>query len=184
MHNDQIRKITLETLVIALLWVSLFKLNEWLFNATSISQHINWIFLPAALRMVSVMLLGTTGAVGLVIGAFITSDTAGPLIDALALATLSGLCPYISVAICNNLFKLPHDLGGLTAKQLVYFALAGGVISVIPHHLYFYSRDHVSYFFEGAGPMLVGDIVGALIFLYAANLAIRLVDKIRAASIT
>ena len=176
------RKITFEILVIALLWASLFRLNEWLFSTISISQHINWIFLPAALRMVSVMLLGATGSIGLILGALITSNPASPVIDALALATLSGLCPYISVAICNHLFKLPSDLGGLSAKQLVYFALAGGVLSVVPHHLYFYSLNHVSYLFEGAGPMLVGDIVGALIMLYAANLIIRLTDKARALS--
>lgn len=179
MHNDQIRKITLEILVIALLWVALFRLNNWLFTATSISQHINWIFLPAALRMVSVLLFGATGAIGLILGALVTSDTEGNVIDAIALATLSGLCPYISVAICTHLFKLPHDLGGLTAKQLLGFAIAGGVISVLTHHLYFYSRLHVAYFLDGAGPMLIGDIAGALILLYAVNVCIRWGDRLR-----
>lgn len=179
MHSGQIRKITLEILVIALLWVSLFKLNEWLFNATSISQHINWIFLPAALRMVSVMLLGATGSIGLVLGAIITSNPANHAIDALILATLSGLCPYISVALCTHLFRLPQDLGGLNAKQLLGFAVAGGIFSVIPHHLYFYSRQQVAYFLDGAGAMLIGDIAGALIMLYAVNLGINLFDKTR-----
>lgn len=182
MQNDQTRKITFEILVTAVLWITLFKMNEWLFQATSINQHINWIFLPAALRMVSVMLLGASGSIGLVLGAWITSNSAAPFIDALALAVLSGLCPYLSVSLCNRLFKLPQDLGGLSARQLLGFAIAGGLVSVTAHHLYFYSRNQVSYLFEGAIPMLVGDIVGALMFLYAAKLCIRLIDKIQAAS--
>ena len=182
MQRDQIRKVSFEILVTALLWVALFNINEWLFQATSFSEHINWVFLPAALRMVSVLLLGVSGSIGLILGAFITSDTAGSIIDALVLATLSGLCPYISVVLCNRLFKLPQDLGGLTSKQLLGFAFAGGFTSVIAHHLYFYSRNHVSHLFEGAIPMLVGDILGALLFLYVAKLAIRLIDKIQASN--
>lgn len=179
MHLGQSRRIILEILVIALLWVALFRLNSWLFTATSISQHINWIFLPAALRMVSVLLFGATGATGLILGALVTSDAEDNVFDAIALATLSGLCPYVSVTLCTHLFKLPQDLGGLNAKQLLAFAVAGGIFSVIPHHLYFYSRLQVAYFLDGAGAMLIGDITGALMMLYAVNLAIKLFDARR-----
>lgn len=179
MDLGQGRRIILEILVIALLWVALFRLNSWLFTATSISQHINWIFLPAALRTVSVLLFGGTGATGLILGALFTSDPESNAFDAIALATLSGLCPYVSVALCSRFFKLPQDLGGLTSKQLLGFAVAGGIFSVIPHHLYFYSRHQVTYFLEGAGAMLIGDIIGALIMLYVVNFIIMLFDKTR-----
>lgn len=174
----QMIRVTVEALIIALLWIVLFRLNNWLFTATSISQHINWIFMPAALRVVSVLLFGATGATGLILGALVTSDSSN-VFDAIALATLSGLCPYVSVAICTHLFKLPRDLGGLTSRQLLSFALAGGTFSVIMHHLYFYSRLQVVYFLDGAGAMLIGDIAGTLILLYVVNLSIKFFDSIR-----
>lgn len=67
----------------------------------------------------------------------------------------------------------------LSPRQLWGFAIAGGICSAIPHHLYFYSRHQVAYFLDGAGVMLIGDIAGALIMLYAVNLAIKLFDRTR-----
>ena len=61
-------------LVVVLLWTGLFYLNEWLFSAVSLSSVINWVFLPAAIRMLAVMALGWVGVAGLFVGALLTTD--------------------------------------------------------------------------------------------------------------
>ena len=49
---------TYEICAVALLWVALFEVNNWLFSITEVSRYINWIFLPAALRVLAVLVLG------------------------------------------------------------------------------------------------------------------------------
>jgi hypothetical protein len=59
---------------VAALWVGLFKFNSIFFEYLGVSQYISWVFLPAAIRMISVMLFDWVGAAGLFVGAVITSD--------------------------------------------------------------------------------------------------------------
>ncbi len=53
---------------VAVLWVTLFKLNEWLFSTFEFAEHVNWIFLPAAVRVAAILLFRVRGAVGLFVG--------------------------------------------------------------------------------------------------------------------
>lgn len=59
----------LAVLIVAVAWVIVFKLNQLLFDGTRNSRWTHWIFIPAAVRIIAVMLLGWRGAAGLVLGA-------------------------------------------------------------------------------------------------------------------
>ncbi len=43
---------------IALVYVVFYWLNGWLFSTFKVTENIAWIFLPAAIRMVAVLLAG------------------------------------------------------------------------------------------------------------------------------
>ncbi len=165
--------------VVALLWVLLFGLNQWVFAATSISTVINWIFLPAALRMLAIMTCDWVGAVGLFAGALLTNQTdpAGGFTDGLVLAFLSATGPLVAFWFCTRLLNLSTNLTGLTARQLLVFAGIGALLNAVPHNIYFYFSGRMSSPVEGLAPMFLGDLIGTLITLYAASLALRFVFK-------
>jgi hypothetical protein len=165
--------------VVALLWVLLFSLNQWAFSVTEVSSYISWIFLPAALRMLAVMVCDWVGAVGLFVGAMMTNQTdlTGGLGDGLMLAFLSAIGPMLAFWFCTKLLSLSKDLSGLTAIQLFVFASTGALFNAVPHNIYFYLSGRMSSPIEGLVPMLVGDLVGTLIMLYVVSVALRFVSR-------
>jgi hypothetical protein len=165
--------------VVALLWVLLFSLNQWAFSVTEVSSYISWIFLPAALRMLAVMVCDWVGAVGLFVGAMLTNQTdlTGGLGDGLMLAFLSAIGPMLAFWFCTKLLSLSKDLSGLTATQLFVFASTGALFNAVPHNIYFYLSGRMSSPIEGLVPMLVGDLVGTLIMLYVVSVALRFVSR-------
>jgi hypothetical protein len=165
--------------LVALLWVLLFALNHWIFSVTEVSSFINWIFLPAALRMLAVMVCDWAGALGLFGGALVTNltDPTGGFGDGVVLAFLSATGPMLALWFCTKLLNLSKDLSGLTAKQLLVFASTGALLNAVPHNIYFYLSERTSSPIEGLVPMLAGDLVGTLLMLYAASLALRFVPR-------
>ena len=162
---------------VAALWVGLYKFNAIFFQSIGVSQFISWIFLPAAIRMISVMLLDWIGAAGLFVGAVITSQ---PLLhqnlsEAIVLAGLSALGPVIAVTFCTRWLRMPINLSGLGLRQLTLFGLVGALCNVIPHNIYFYMTDRMQSPLTGIFPMFVGDLLGTVIVLWVCALVLRFV---------
>jgi hypothetical protein len=160
---------------VAVIWVVLFKLNAVFFESIGFSHHISWIFLPAAIRMISVMLLDWIGAAGLFAGALITN---APLLDqnlseAIALSALSALGPVLAFNFCTRWLRISANLAGLGLRQLTLFGLVGALCNVIPHNIYFYLLDRSRSPMDGVIPMFVGDLIGTVIVLYVCALVLK-----------
>ncbi len=166
-------------LVVALAWFALFELNAWLFSRIHLTGFISWIFLPAAIRMLAVMVGGWTGTLGLFLGAILTNLSLLKYepFNIVMLAGLSALGPLVAFNLCTRWLKLPRDLAGLHHSQLLVFAVAGAILNTFPHNLYFYFTGLSPDAWSGIVPMFVGDLVGTLIVLYLASLAVRLFIK-------
>ena len=160
---------------VATVWVGLFKLNAIFFESIGFSHHISWIFLPAAIRMISVMLLDWTGAAGLFVGALITN---APLVEqnlseAIALSGLSALGPVLAFTFCTRWLRISANLSGLGLRQLILFGLVGALCNVIPHNIYFYMADRMCSPLDSVVPMFVGDLIGTVIVLYVCALVLK-----------
>ena len=166
-------------IAVALLWVLLFRLNRWAFSSIDVTIFISWIFLPAAIRMLAVMVCDWAGALGLFAGALFTSQTdpAATLSDEIVLAFLSASGPLVAFWFCTRLLSLPSNLTGLTARQLLVFATMGAVFNAVPHNIYFYLSDRMSSPIEGLVPMFLGDLLGTVVVLYGVSFALRLMFK-------
>ncbi len=166
-------------LVVALAWFALFELNAWLFSRIHLTGFISWIFLPAAIRMLAVMVGGWTGTLGLFLGAILTNLSLLKYepFNIVMLAGLSALGPLVAFNLCTRWLKLPRDLAGLHHSQLLVFAVAGAIFNTFPHNLYFYFTGLSPDAWSGIVPMFVGDVAGTLIMLYLASLAVRLFTK-------
>lgn len=165
--------VTLSVVVaIAALWVGLYRLNAWAFAFLSKSDAASWIFLPAALRLVAVLVGGLPGALGLWLGGIVTGSAVfghgTPAV--LIVSSVSALAPLLAVAVLRQPLGLQPDLRGLGAGALALLALANAVCSATLHSLAFlWLGDPI------ANPadvltMLIGDLVGSFVVLYALKL--------------
>jgi hypothetical protein len=171
--------IAASAIAVALLWVLLFRLNQWAFSSFEVTVFITWVFLPAAIRMLAVMACDWAGALGLFAGAVFThqTDSTGDLTDGLVLAFLSATGPLVAFWCCTRLLSLPSNLTGLTARQLLVFATMGAVFNAVPHNIYFYLSDRMASPIEGLVPMFLGDLLGTVVVLYVVSFALRLMFK-------
>lgn len=158
--------------VVAVAYVLCFKLNEWMFSTAKVSDYISWVFLPAAIRMLAVMLLGWAGVAGLYLGslaqlgAMLESDP----VRALVIAGISSVPCLLAARLVQRALRVPGDLAGMTGRQLLVFALAGGVANSGAHSLYFSLEAGSLEPLSGFLPMFVGDTLGTLIVLYVGAL--------------
>jgi hypothetical protein len=160
----------LQVCMTACIWVILFRLNAWLFSAFDWAELvISWIFLPAAVRLLGVMLFGWRGALGIWFGTmYLTQGTLfeSNLLEALGVATLSALGSLVAVSLTMRYLKIQLDLQGLTTKQLIAFSVVGAMCNVIPHNLFFWIVGIAANPFDGIPPMFIGDILGTVIVFY------------------
>lgn len=163
-------------LFVALLWVLLFKINQFFSDWIGFSKYISWIFLPAAIRMLSVLVFEWVGAIGLFLGALFTSDlfTGDSFSTALVVSTLSALGPVFAVAVCTKWLNLPLTLHGIGPRQICLYSLMGAIFNVIPHNLFLYSAGYMPTPFTGILPMFIGDLAGTAIVIYVTSLVLKL----------
>lgn len=159
----------------ALAYVLFYELNDWLFDQIKISNYISWIFLPAAVRMLSVLLFGWAGVAGLFVGslAVIFEVFQSEPAHALSLACLSSVPSLLAACFVQKATGVGADLAGMTGKHLLVFGLAGGLANSLLHTVYFASYQGNLEPVHGFVPMFVGDSIGTLLVLYAGAIALR-----------
>ncbi len=158
-------------LISALLFILLFRLNDWLFSALEHNEGVNWIFLPGGFRVLLVLVLGVPGAMGIVLAnLWLDHDrlaiTTWPLTVMIGLA--SGFGPWLVRAWMEKRGLLDRELRRITSAKLLHFVLLYAAINAISHqliHWTFGTPDTLPW--VDVWPMFIGDTIGALMVLYA-----------------
>lgn len=147
-------------------------LNEWLFvmlvNA-EVVPGINWVYLPAGMRLLCTLLFAEAGAIGLLIVSwlvcflhFFPNDFSRAFMGGI----LATAAPYLVYKLSQQLFGLHASLINLTPKRLLVCVVAYSVASPLLHHIWFFLHgDHVD-FVRDFLVMFVGDLIGTLIVIY------------------
>lgn len=166
---------------VAIVWLMFFTLNDLFFAKLAYSAYAHWIFLPAALRILIVLLLGGKGAIGLMLGAFLTHPLEHPedLPYEIALSISSALSPLAAVAICQRIFKITRDLSGLRGSHIVALSVVSALAnSALLNVIMFAAGRH-----QGDGMLamtiFVGDVLGAALLLLAIALAISVFARVK-----
>ncbi len=162
---------------IALLWCSVYYLNEWLFsNFIFVQNAINWVFLPAAIRLFAVLLAGWVGVFGLFLGSIVTSTWVWGedqvVTQILVLATISSMAPMLGLLVCTRVLKINNNFQGLSALNLLWLCATIAFLSVLAHNFAYYYFGRTVNILGGIGPMFVGDFLGMLIVLYVVKLTL------------
>jgi len=180
---DRVLRQSLTVLAIALAWFALFNLNDALFSELQHSIRAHWIFLPAVMRPLAILLFGSVGAWGLVLGAYLTvhGTTEGNALHEVTLALLSGLLPWLAVACARVPLQIPKSLSGLRPLDILVLCTLCAGVNAVGLNGYLWISGHLDNNPIQILTIFVGDLLGAaiLLFLISSALAFWLPRRLR-----
>jgi len=180
MSTLRVMSVSLAIIVgVAIVWLALFELNEWLFSHAAYSERAHWIFLPAAVRVLAVLLFGGRGAAGLMVGAYFTlphQEDADLIYESL-LAVSSGLAPLIAVAACQKVLSIKRDLAGLRGSHIAALSIASAVANAGLLNILMLVTGRHDWGTTLFATIIVGDTMGAAILLLVIALSVSALSR-------
>ncbi|WP_233846794.1 hypothetical protein [Paraburkholderia sp. HD33-4] len=161
------------------LWI-----NQEVFAHTEFVRGVNWIYLPSGVRLLSTLLLGGDGAIGLLLASwlvdffyFFPHDP----VRSIAGGIIATVGPYAVYRLAREWYGLSALLTNLTAKRLLILAVAYSTANSLLHHIWFALQGNTHDLVQSFFLMCAGDLSGALIMLYVVKGVLALLP-IRGAS--
>lgn len=159
----------------AILFFLVFLANEWLFNSAQfeVVRGMNWIYLPAGMRLLCTLLFGGAGAIGVLISSWITcvfyffpDDPLRSFVGGIA----SAAAPYLVYKMAQRLYGLQASLTNLNPRRLLVLSMAYSVANPSLHHLWLllHGDPVTSAYFV----MVTGDFLGTLAVIYGVKLVL------------
>jgi uncharacterized MnhB-related membrane protein len=160
----------------AILWLAVFNFNMRLFEHTAFSERAHWIFLPAAFRVIAVLIFGLRGSAGLMLGAYLTMPPASSddHVYEIMLSISSGLAPLAAVIFCRHYFRIDNDLVGLNGWHVIALSVSCAAANAILLNLVMWLMGTQQPELQAISAIFVGDVLGAAIVLGAMSLLLSL----------
>lgn len=168
------------TIVCALVYALLFYANDWLTAFLEVAPGVNWIYLPAGLRLFLVLIFGLSGAIEIAIASTLITfgrDLSDDIIGIVGIGLISGFGPYLARLMVIRNLKINADLSNLNIQMIAISVLVFALLSAGLHQLWFVLIGIPSGSFSNAVAMLIGDILGALLFISICKFGIDLYKK-------
>ena len=154
-------------------------LNELLFIQFEQSTGINWVFIPAGIRLLATLLFGLAGFEGLLLaGIYLNFHHFAFDSDfrAWSGALAGALGPYLASLFARHWFDLRARLQGLTVRRLLFTAVLCGIMSPVLHHAFMWVlTGRVDW--TALAAMIAGDTLGIMLVLHAAKGLFALADR-------
>lgn len=181
-----ISQLKLNTLMVGatiLMFLIALAINELLFTRLEFAPGINWIYLPAGVRLLSTLLFAEAGALGLLLVSwavcffyFFPDDP----VRSFAGGVLASASPYLVYLGMRRYGGLQAALTNLTAARLIACALAFSVASPLLHHLWFAFYEGKEDLAHSFMAMAIGDFCGTITVLYVARFVVGRMTPVRA----
>ena len=156
-------------LISAVTYTILFYVNAWLTTNLAYGLGVNWIYLPAGLRLFLTLIFGLPGALGIALSSFFISylgDFPQDLTTCIGVGLISGLAPYLARIFVLTNVKISPDLSNLSLPKLAACILIYALFSAGLHQWWFAVRG-----LNQAGSlnhllvMLIGDVLGTILLV-------------------
>jgi hypothetical protein len=138
--------------------------NAWLFDHISVSNHINWIYLPAFLRVAYVLILGPVwGFTAIFVGSSLLGASFN---ENLLQASLNAGASAIGPVLALVLFRLLKERSLRIAQpsDLMQMCLLYALINAVVHHFcWAYQQPEQLLSVSQLPIMVIGDLAGALL---------------------
>ncbi|MBC2769108.1 hypothetical protein [Pusillimonas minor] len=149
--------------------------NYWAFIGLQEIPGVNWVFLPAGIRLLCTLLFGFWGAVGLWAASFlIATQFVYPeqFVYGLVVSVLAALSPYLIYLSARHQFGLLPSLHNLSPQKLLLLCGAFGLLNAIFHHSWYWLSATNSISLKSFVAMTTGDVLGAIIVLYVLKMGL------------
>jgi hypothetical protein len=153
----------------AISYSCLFYTNAWLTAHMTYGLGVNWIYLPAGLRLFLTLVFGFPAALGIAISSFAISYTgefSQEALTCIGIGLISGFAPYLArIFVIRNL-NISPDLSSLSLPQLATCTLIYAALSAGLHQWWFAVRGldeagSLNHFFA----MFLGDVLGTVLLV-------------------
>src|SRR5262245_11000980 len=122
------------------LFIAMLAINDWLFSQLEFVPGINWVYLPAGIRLLSTLLFAEAGAIGLLLVSWLVSffyffpnDPVRAFIGGI----LATVAPYAVYRLAQYRYGLAASLVNLTPRTLLVLVLVYSIASPLLHHMWF-----------------------------------------------
>ncbi len=162
------------------LYASMFYINDWLTQFIEAAPGVNWIYLPAGLRLFLVLIFGFSGALGIAIASIIITfyrDFGTSLLTIFGIGIISGFAPYLAKYLVMRNLKINTDLGNLNTQIIFLCILIFATLSSTLHQAWFELMGLESGSLKNAFIMFFGDILGSLLLISLVKLVIDLFKR-------
>ncbi len=179
MTGANIRHRVAQVLGTIVLFLSMLWLNDALFRWLEFAPGINYVYLPAGMRVLCTLLFAENGALGLLIASWLVDFLFFFPEDferAFAGGVFSTVAPYLVYRIARRFYGLEATLRNLTSRRLLVLALAYSIASPLLHHLWFAWRGQHD-LLRSFAAMAIGDLTGTLIVLYVLKGLLALLPR-------
>lgn len=172
-------------LLVAVLWISTFQLNSVLFADWMRSSFVSFLFLPAGVRLLSILLFEEAALLGLFVGNLYTchlyhADMS--LASSIGMSLISATNPYLALKLSRSLLKTDRLFSELTLTKLIYICVFYASLNSISHNLYFLQLGLINELQHNLLAMFIGDFVGCLLTLFVFSWTIKLIRYYRSVS--
>lgn len=159
-----------------LLFSLMLAANQWLFRWLQFTPGINFVYLPAGMRLLCTLLFAEAGAVGLLVVSwaasfllFFPGQFERPFLGGI----LATVAPYGVYRLACWRYGLRASLANLTPARLLVLVFAYSLASPLLHHLYFAWKGQGD-LARGFLAMFIGDCTGTLLVIYGIKALLAL----------
>jgi hypothetical protein len=160
----------------ALVFIGSLWANQEIFSHSEFVRGVNWVYLPAGIRLLSTLLFGVDGALGLLLASWLVNfyyffphDPIRSFVGGI----LATAAPFAVYRLAREIYGLDASLANLTAGRLLLLTVAYALAGPLLHHIWFYlsgdQQNIVSRFFA----MMIGDLCGTLIVIYTLKIVLH-----------
>ena len=154
-------------LAVAILYFVGFYANDALFADLEHHRGAHWIFLPAGLRLLSILLLGSIGAIGIFLGSLLVAISMGQItpLGIIVESLISAGAPLLTYYVALR-YGLSVNLKNLNAKSLFVLATLFAAASALMNSIWYATQGVAESFATSFLAMFVGNLLGTIIVLY------------------
>lgn len=159
-------------------FIAMLGINEWLFPRLEFVPGINYVYLPAGVRLLCTLLFAEAGAIGLLLVSWIVCFFyffPHDYVRSFMGGILAALAPYLIYRMAQRAYGIGASLAQMTPRRLLVLTVAYSIASPLLHHLWFAIHGDKN-LVPGFLVMFIGDLSGTLIVIYAMKAVLTLLD--------